>query len=196
MHLTSRQSLRQTIRQKRRSLTLKEQHIAAILLRDKLYSHPKIQSAQHIALFLSMPEEIDTQPLIDALWAQNKQLYLPVIHPTILGKMQFIHYTCQSVLKPNKLSILEPVWQNEDVINITDLDVILTPLVAFDDQGNRLGMGGGYYDRILQNYTQIGVYPIGIGHDCQKVDKIPCESWDIPLPEIITPHYHIINQTQ
>jgi 5-formyltetrahydrofolate cyclo-ligase len=67
--------------------------------------------------------------------------------------------------------------------------------VAFDETGARLGMGGGFYDRTLTHWQKINTYPIGIAHDCQRVESVPIESWDIPLPEIITPnnHYNFLN---
>ena len=66
-------------------------------------------------------------------------------------------------------------------------DVVLTPLVAFDEQGQRLGMGGGFYDRTLQNWQQYGLQPVGYAHDCQGVEALPVEKWDVPLPAVVTP---------
>jgi 5-formyltetrahydrofolate cyclo-ligase len=69
-----------------------------------------------------------------------------------------------------------------------EIDIIFTPLVAFDAEGNRLGMGGGFYDRTLENWQQTGrPFPVGLAHDCQQVEMIPTEIWDIPLPALITP---------
>ena len=70
-----------------------------------------------------------------------------------------------------------------------ELDVILMPLVGFDNDGNRLGMGGGYYDRTLA-YTRHAIKKpvlIGVAHDLQRVDRLPYASWDIPLNAIVTP---------
>ena len=87
----------------------------------------------------------------------------------------------------NHYGILEPKLEVRKVCPLDQLDVLFTPLVAFDNTGARLGMGGGFYDRTLANWQQHKIYPIGLAHDCQRVDKIPLEHWDIPLPEIITP---------
>ncbi len=80
---------------------------------------------------------------------------------------------------------------------MSQLDIIFTPLVAFDATGQRLGMGGGFYDRTLQDWEiayaqQRGPYPIGLAHDCQRVDVLPVQDWDVPLPEIITPSTHYL----
>ncbi len=65
--------------------------------------------------------------------------------------------------------------------------MLVTPLVAFDRAGQRLGMGGGFYDRTLQHWRDHGFFPVGYAHDCQQVERLPVEEWDIPLPAVITP---------
>ncbi|BFO11703.1 hypothetical protein GGER_42130 [Serratia rubidaea] len=117
----------------------------------------------------------------------GKRLYLPVLHPFSPGNLLFLHYHAGSVLRPNRFNILEPELDVRNVLPTSQLAVILAPLVAFDAQGQRLGMGGGFYDRTLQQWQHGGPYPIGLAHDCQQVESIPSEHWDIPLPEIVTP---------
>lgn len=184
---TQRQQIRQTIRQARRQLTPEEQKIAAEQAKLNALQHPKIAQAKNIALFLSFDGEINTQPLIDALWQQNKQVYLPVLHPFSAHHLLFLHYRPDTQLVKNRFNIAEPPLDVRDVLPPEQLDVMLIPLVAFDSQGQRLGMGGGFYDRTLENWRQSGFYPIGLAHDCQQVEQLPISPWDIPLPEIITP---------
>ncbi len=184
---TQRQQIRQTIRQARRQLTPEEQKIAAEQAKLNALQHPKIAQAKNIALFLSFDGEINTQPLIDALWQQNKQVYLPVLHPFSAHHLLFLHYRPDTQLVKNRFNIAEPPLDVRDVLPPEQLDVMLIPLVAFDSQGQRLGMGGGFYDRTLENWRQSGFYPIGLAHDCQQVELQPIAPWDIPLPEIITP---------
>ncbi|MEQ4674200.1 5-formyltetrahydrofolate cyclo-ligase [Providencia vermicola] len=184
---SQRQQIRQTIRQARRQLTLEQQKIAAEHAKLNALQHPKIALAKNIALFLSFDGEINTQPLIDALWQQNKQVYLPVLHPFSAHHLLFLHYRPDSQLVKNRFNIAEPPLDVRDVLPPEQLDVMLIPLVAFDSQGQRLGMGGGFYDRTLANWQKSGFYPIGLAHDCQHVEQLPVAHWDIPLPEIITP---------
>ncbi|HDN2511860.1 5-formyltetrahydrofolate cyclo-ligase [Providencia vermicola] len=184
---TQRQQIRQTIRQARRQLTPEQQKIAAEQAKLNALQHPKIAQAKNIALFLSFDGEINTQPLIDALWQQNKQIYLPVLHPFSAHHLLFLHYHPDSQLVKNRFNIAEPPLDVRDVLPPEQLDVMLIPLVAFDSQGQRLGMGGGFYDRTLANWQKSGFYPIGLAHDCQHVEQLPVAHWDIPLPEIITP---------
>lgn len=184
---TQRQQIRQTTRQARRQLTPEQQKIAAEQAKLNALQHPKIAQAKNIALFLSFDGEINTQPLIDALWQQNKQIYLPVLHPFSAHHLLFLHYHPDSQLVKNRFNIAEPPLDVRDVLPPEQLDVMLIPLVAFDSQGQRLGMGGGFYDRTLANWQKSGFYPIGLAHDCQHVEQLPVAHWDIPLPEIITP---------
>ncbi|PCH95589.1 MAG: 5-formyltetrahydrofolate cyclo-ligase [Gammaproteobacteria bacterium] len=186
--MTLRAELRKTIRAKRQALTIDEQQIASKLLLQQLSTHKKIQAAQTIALYLANDSELDLMPFIEWCWQQNKQVYLPVLHPFCSGHLLFLLFQNSSTLVKNKYGISEPILEVNKVRPLNQLDVICTPLVAFDNSGARLGMGGGFYDRTLVNWKkQNNLYPIGLAHDCQQVKLVPAQSWDIPLPEIITP---------
>src|SRR5690606_7992459 len=91
-------------------------------------------------------------------------------------------------LAPNRFGILEPN-QAAQSIDIQQLDLILLPLVGFDAQGRRLGMGGGYYDRSLafkKVYKKLGPKLIGLAHAIQQVDALTVDIWDVPLDAIVT----------
>ncbi|MBA5200240.1 5-formyltetrahydrofolate cyclo-ligase [Pectobacterium aroidearum] len=188
----SRQQIRQAVRQHRRLLTPEQQALFAQQACERVMAHPKIIRAESVAVFLSFDGELDTSPLIQQLWQQGKRVYLPVLHPFRAGHLLFLRYASDTELVRNRLKIMEPRLDVRQVLPLPQLDILLTPLVAFDHQGQRLGMGGGFYDRTLQYRNQMsrGPYPIGLAHDCQQVDALPVESWDIPLPEIITPSRH------
>ena len=184
---SSRQQIRQLIRQRRRALTNEQQRHFADQAAARMLAYPPIVMATSVALFLSFDGELDTRPLIEQLWRAGKRLYLPVLHPFSPGNLLFLHYHPQSELVVNRLKIQEPKLDVRDVLPLSDLDVLITPLVAFDSQGQRLGMGGGFYDRTLQNWQCYGVQPVGYAHDCQQVESLPVEQWDIPLPAVVTP---------
>lgn len=192
--MKTRQALRQTIRNKRQQLTAQQQSDAALGLLHRFSADEKILRAQHIALYLSNDGELNTKLIIDWCWQQNKCVYLPVIHPFTKGHLLFLRFEQQTPLINNRYGISEPPLDVRTIIPAAQLDIICTPLVAFDKTGARLGMGGGFYDRTLsQWYKQekqqniSSPYAIGLAHDCQLVDEIPTELWDIPLPEILTP---------
>ncbi|AIE67067.1 MULTISPECIES: 5-formyltetrahydrofolate cyclo-ligase [Klebsiella] len=183
----TRQQIRQQIRQRRRALTPEQQTQFALHAADRMMTYPPVLLAQTVAVFLSFDGELDTRPLIDQLWRAGKRVYLPVLHPFSPGNLLFLHYHPSSDLVVNRLNIREPKLDVRDVLPLSQLDVLVTPLVAFDAAGQRLGMGGGFYDRTLQNWRQHRLQPVGYAHDCQQVDALPTEQWDIPLPAVITP---------
>ena len=185
--MNARSQLRKAIRQRRNTLSVTQQHNAAIALATSLSSHSKIQAANRIAVYLTNDGELGTAAFIDWCWQQQKEVYLPVVHPFSSGNLLFLRYQQDSKLVSNAFGILEPKLDVTKVCPLTELDIICTPLVAFDETGARLGMGGGFYDRSLAHWQQSKLYPLGLAHDCQLVENIPVESWDIPLPEIITP---------
>lgn len=183
----SRQEIRKIIRQRRRALTAEQQEHFAVEAAARMMAYPPVVMAHTVALFLSFDGELDTQPLIDQLWRSGKRVYLPVLHPFSSGNLLFLQYHPHSELVINRLKIQEPKLDVRDVLPLSKLDVLITPLVAFDSQGQRLGMGGGFYDRTLQNWRHYHVQPVGYAHDCQHIDVLPVEQWDIPLPAVITP---------
>ncbi|MGY6027959.1 5-formyltetrahydrofolate cyclo-ligase [Phytobacter sp. AG2a] len=184
---SSRQEIRKLIRQRRRALTSEQQAQFSEQAATRLMAYPPVLMAHTVAVFLSFDGELDTQPLIEQLWRSGKRVYLPVLHPFSPGNLLFLHYHPQSVLVINRLKIQEPKLDVRDVLPLEKLDVLVTPLVAFDEKGQRLGMGGGFYDRTLQHWQRYNVQPVGFAHDCQQVGELPVEEWDIPLPAVVTP---------
>ncbi|MCS2159694.1 5-formyltetrahydrofolate cyclo-ligase [Scandinavium sp. H11S7] len=184
---SARQDIRQIIRQRRRALTSVQQQHFAEQAAHLMMAYPPVMMGQSVALFLSFDGELDTRPLIEQLWLSGKKVYLPVLHPFSPGNLLFLYYHPHSELVVNRLKIQEPKLDVRDVLPLSELDVLITPLVAFDARGQRLGMGGGFYDRTLQNWQQHSLQPVGYAHDCQQVDTLPTEKWDIPLPAVVTP---------
>ncbi|TRX54586.1 5-formyltetrahydrofolate cyclo-ligase [Thalassomonas sp. M1454] len=192
-----RQALRKQVRKCRQQLSINDQQQAAIDLCQQLIQQPSIINAQTISVYLANDGEISLEPFIQWCWQQNKKVYLPVIHPFSSGHLLFLHYQQTTTLVANKYNILEPKLAVTNVLPFNQLDVLIAPLVAFDAQGNRLGMGGGFYDRTLSSWhnqkilsEQVHLSPIGVAHDCQLLTAIPSQHWDIPLPQIITATKH------
>ncbi|WP_313485548.1 5-formyltetrahydrofolate cyclo-ligase [Atlantibacter hermannii] len=185
--LSTRQQIRQQIRLRRKLLTHEQQTQAAQQAAARMMGFAPVVEAQTVAAFLSFDGELDTRPLIEGLWRAGKKVYLPVLHPFSAGNLLFLRYFPDSDLVLNHFKIHEPALDVRHVLPLNKLDVLITPLVAFDTTGQRLGMGGGFYDRTLQNWRAHGLFPVGYAHDCQQVDALPVEEWDIPLPAVITP---------
>ncbi len=185
--ITDRQQIRQSIRQARKALTPSQQQQAAADLVTQFRTLPELANCQHIAVYLHNDGEIATTPLIEALWQLGKTLYLPVLHPVVPGFLVFQRYQADTPMVLNQFKILEPALACQQIIPIANLEMILTPLVAFDSAGQRIGMGGGYYDRTFANQASAQQRMIGLAHNLQFVDAIPAEAWDVPLPKVVTP---------
>ncbi|WP_075182264.1 5-formyltetrahydrofolate cyclo-ligase [Pantoea sp. 1.19] len=184
---STRQQLRHRIRQLRRALSPAQQQQAAEAVCQRALTYPPLQAARTVALFLSIDGELDTQPLITALWRQGKTVCLPVLHPFCPGQLLFLRYDAHTPLRRNRLGIAEPPLDIRLLVPLAQLDLLLMPLVAFDRHGQRLGMGGGFYDRTLQQHQRYGFHRAGLAHDIQRVENLPAEAWDVPLPAVITP---------
>ena len=182
---TLRNQLRQQIRKTRANLTALQQQQAEDSITQQALALIEERNAQHIALYLSFDGEISTDKLIKILWAQGKQVYLPVLHPFNPNHLLFLRYLPDTPMLKNKFGIREPKLNVQNVLPLDELDILFTPLVAFDKQGNRLGMGGGFYDRTLQNWRNSSFIPVGLAHQCQQVEQLPTEAWDVPLHQIL-----------
>ncbi len=187
MPVDPRQLIRKQIRQARQQLSNAQQQQAAQALTQQFLNLPELLNSQHIAVYLHNDGEIATTELIRALWQLGKSVYLPMLHPFTAGHLLFQRYQSDTVLISNKYGIAEPILSSQDIKVVAELELILTPLVAFDAQGQRMGMGGGFYDRTFAKQPLAQRRMIGLAHDCQRVDNIPTEAWDVPLPVVITP---------
>jgi len=180
--------LRQSIRQQRRSLSRTEADNCATQLAQRTAKHALIRQSQRIAAYLATDGEIDPYPLMQSLWDQGKALYLPVLVPFSNRKLWFAEFNPTDRLAFNRFGIPEPVRHR--LIKPGALDLVLTPLVAFDDNGHRIGMGGGYYDRSFaflrrrQHWRKPRL--LGLAYELQKQSAIKPNDWDIPLDAVAT----------
>ena len=186
-----RAAQRQAILQQRKALTQEEVQALSQLVLDRVLNHPYLQQPRLVASYLSCSGELDTITLNEQLQNKQHQLCLPVISPTERGIMDFHRYHSLAELKPNKFNIPEPLPQKNTLVLPHQLELVIVPLVGFTSSGARLGMGGGYYDRILKQISP-NCLKLGLAYDFQRNDEIESKDWDVPLDEIITPtqHYH------
>jgi 5-formyltetrahydrofolate cyclo-ligase len=135
--------LRHLIRSRRELITVTAQKVAAQQLSDHIVSSRVYQRSHHIAIYWAVDGEISVQPFIEQAWKAGKQCYLPVVRQQSL---LFVPYDKGTVMRKNRFGIPEPE-DCESPFAAEALDLVLTPLVAFDHECHRIGMGGGYYDR-------------------------------------------------
>lgn len=182
--------LRRTIRQARRALTPREQRDHGIAVAHRLQRHPLFLRAARIGAYLAADGELDPLPLLHAALAAGKHCFLPVLHPFAGSSLWFCEWCEGDSLVPNRFAIPEPMPQRRPPHHAWQLDLLLVPLVAFDACGNRLGMGGGYYDRTLaylrdrSHWRRPRIF--GLAHALQRVDALPKNAWDIPVDGVIT----------
>ncbi|WP_313473288.1 5-formyltetrahydrofolate cyclo-ligase [Stutzerimonas kunmingensis] len=186
----SRPALRRKLRQARRQLTPAQQRLAARRLYRQLAQHPRFRRARHIALYLPNDGEIDPRLLLQAAQRRGKATYLPVLNPWPRTRMVFQRIEPGEQQRRNRFGILEPVIRTARQRRVWALDLLLMPLVGFDGKGGRLGMGGGFYDRSLayRAMRKKSHKPtlLGLAHECQRVDRLPLESWDVALQATVT----------
>jgi 5-formyltetrahydrofolate cyclo-ligase len=181
----SRPQLRRLLRKARRTLNRAEQRQAAQGLYRQLAQNPLFRRARHVSLYLPMDGEIDPRLLLREAQRRGKKTYLPVLSAWPRTKMVFQRVRPGERFRPNRFRIPEPRIDARKQRKIWALDLILMPLVGFDDQGGRLGMGGGFYDRSLAYQARRKAWQkpvlLGLAHECQKVEKLAVASWDVPL---------------
>lgn len=186
---SGRNTLRKTLRARRRSLSPQQQAEAAKRLLQQLKRQPLFLRSQHIAFYLPNDGEIDPRPLIREAWRRGKQCYLPVLAPGKDNRLWFVRHTPTTPLIKNRFGIPEPRALFKHRFVSRQLDVVFLPLVGFDRRGGRMGMGGGFYDRSFafkQNSASHKPYLVGLAHQCQQVEQLQLAHWDIPLCAVAT----------
>ena len=169
--------LRKQVLQEMKALPREQKQFIDQALTERLLQHPFYQEAKVIATYLSFPHEFQTQRLIEQALKDGKKVLIPKTYPK--GRMDFVVYNPQQLVKTS-FGLLEPQGDLE-VVDASQIDLIHVPGLAFTTEGYRIGYGGGYYDRYLEQFaghTLSTVYP------CQIRDFSP-ENHDIPVQEVL-----------
>jgi len=177
--------LRQQARDNRKTISGADRIDAERRLARRLHRLPQLQRARYVGIYLAVRHEASLNQYVAAAARRNLHLFAPVLRGNTLT---FAAFDSATAIRLNRFGIPEPV--NRPTIDSRSLDVVMTPLVAFDDDGVRLGMGGGYYDRcfqILQGREKWWKPKlIGIGFENQHVKNIAAEEWDVRLWGAVT----------
>ena len=171
-------SIRADLLQKRKQLNDAFIHAASLKVVSQIVASNQYQQSQHIAIYLPINGEVD---LTSLLQDHHKTWYLPAIQ----GKdMQFQQFDSMANLSTHQFGVKQPRFIES--LPAPNLDLCLLPLVAFDLLGNRIGMGGGYYDRYFaDNKTTLLA---GVAYGFQLIDQLPADPWDVKLHHIFTKH--------
>ncbi|HJR68478.1 MAG TPA: 5-formyltetrahydrofolate cyclo-ligase [Gammaproteobacteria bacterium] len=177
--------MRRELRAKRRALPAPARALADRAIRANIRRLPEFQRARSVAVFLAFDGEPSLAPLLDTARRRGKRLYAPVLDGLT---MTFRELVSSRALTTNFFGILEP--ELGSAIDARELDLVLTPLVAFDDRGVRIGVGRGYYDRCFRflrartRWRRPKLF--GVAYELQRVAEIGSHAWDVPLFGAVT----------
>ena len=169
--------LRKQILQEVKAISQEKKQAMDLALTDQFLKHPFYQEAKVIATYLSFPHEFQTQELIEQALKDGKKVLIPKTYPK--GRMDFVVYDPQQLVKTS-FGLLEPQGDLE-VVDVSQIDLIHVPGLAFTTEGYRIGYGGGYYDRYLKHFSG---HTLSTTYPCQIQDFIP-EKHDIPVQEVL-----------
>lgn len=170
--------LRKTIRERKRQFTQKQLDELSLSVITKLKEHKLFKSAKRVFLYYSLPDEVNTHELIRNL--ADKKIVLPKVIDD--RNMILCEYNSPLDMTIGAFNIMEPT--GNIFTDYDNIDIAIIPGMAFDKDGNRMGRGKGYYDRLL--YLMPHVYKIGICFPFQLVDHVPTETTDIKMNEVIS----------
>ena len=179
----NKQTLRQTLRQQRKTITPEAAWHAGQAFCHHIQTLFAQYCPQQIACYLAQDGEMDLSLTIQWLRQQGAMCYLPILHPARKGYLWFAPYDPESEMTQNHYGIDEPQYDIRSVRAPWEMDWVLMPLVGFDRQGNRLGMGGGFYDRSFAAHRPT---MIGCAYALQCVPSIPTDPWDKGMDIIVT----------
>ena len=168
----------------RRSMSREQRDAARKIINNKLVRSREFIAAKSVACYLPMRDEVDPSHIIARAWRANKRVFCPVMGNQ--GDMIYRQLDRDTTLLRNNFGLWEPV--DSEIISPRQLDLVVTPLVAFDKNNNRIGMGGGYFDRCFSflRHRKHWLSPklIGIAFACQEINQIDPNPWDIRLYDV------------
>lgn len=180
--MQSKSKLRREMLEKRKGLDPQFIVDASARIETHLLSLDAFRIADRIGLYAATETEVQTQKLFQRSVSARKKNFFPVMDVPA-KTLRFHRIEKWSDLSVGEAGVLQPSAQSASLKDVNDLHVIIVPGIAFDLQGNRLGRGGGYYDRILEQYRG---KRIGLAFECQIIESMPVSGHDQRLDWIVT----------
>lgn len=180
--------LRKSLRAARRSITPLEREEKSQRLAKNLARYLPFRRCKNLAIYLPLPEEVDTAPVLKLAEFLHKSIYLPVICTEGWQKksMMFALYLPgETALRKNRFGIWEPDVKPGRCLRGIDIEFVCVPVVGFNDNGDRIGMGGGYYDKAFDRRRFQRSKLVGLAFEAQRADFKPAKH-DVPMHAVIT----------
>ena len=148
-------------------------------IEERLFSLPEFKSARTVLFFASFRSEVDTGSMIRRALVFGKRVVLPKVHGEELALFEIADF--DNDVSPGAWGIPEP--HESKPVMLDELDLIIVPGAAYDERGNRLGYGAGFYDKLLPAFTKMTV---ALAFEVQIVPHVPADLHDIPIKKIVT----------
>ena len=185
----NKSELRKSLRQRRAAIGHTERRRAAVSLTRNALRHGLLTRYQRIGIYLAHGAEISTLPLINRALMLKRACYLPMLSFGRGRMLWFNRLQAGQTWVANRFGIPENTTTQQ--LHARQLDLLFMPLVGFDDSGNRIGMGGGFYDTALAYLRRRQVWRkpflVGVAFECQRINgELPHDPWDVPLDAVLT----------
>lgn len=182
--MVSKTGLRAALREQLQSQDPAERRRKTLLIEERFLRLDAFRKAGLVLFYVSMPQEVDTQRLIERTLKLGKRVAVPACDAAA-ADLGLYEVRSLGVLRPGRFGILEPEPAECEAVELSQVDLVVVPGLAFDRGKNRLGRGKGYYDRFLKRLSE-GVPKVALAFDFQIVEAVPVEEHDVPLDIVLT----------
>jgi len=183
--MKTKQEIREEIRCRLQAQPEVERLAKSRLIEAQLFGHKDFQNAHCLLIYLSLPEEVETRGMIRKCLEERKT----VVAPRMGADGQTLELRriadLENDVEKGRFGLFEPRVNRTEEVKPGELDLIVVPGLAFDARGNRLGRGGGHYDRLLAQIPE-SVPRIALAFGFQIVDHLPCEAHDQPVGAVLS----------
>lgn len=175
--MQTKATYRQIVRDRRSAVSSQELIRQSEAILAQVEALPEFRESSVVAAYWSLPDEVPTHDFVRR-WCREKTVLLPVMRPD--GGLELRPWLPDGAMRTAAFGIPEP---EGEAFPLERVGLILVPGVAFDRQGNRLGRGKGYYDRLL---TTLPAFKVGICFDFQHFDQLPANPHDVPMDRVVS----------
>lgn len=174
--MQTKAELRKIMATEKRKLSAQQCQAQAECVFSKLEQMPQFKQAKVVAAYWSLPDELNTHSFVER-WCNSKTILLPIV---VGNDLVFRQFAGEQNMQLGAFGILEPI--GDEFKQLSAIDLIVVPGVAFDNKGNRMGRGRGFYDRTL---SAVDCYKVGVAYSCQRVERVPTEPTDIAMDAVL-----------